>query len=388
MKKIIVFVGILWGGVLSAQSLSDTLAFVANFYTGQSNTMSGSYSKKTGDGEKGSVTFNSSGNLKYVISPADFQIQPNEEKSWSGILMPENFSIPLPGTSEEAWFSGNYDITYKTMNPEDPYGDAVSKNVSGNQTLHFVIYSMNVDFSCPEIINLYPGQSYTVTANPFPAGGNITWSDANGLNMTGDAHSSAIQVSPNGNAQTASIKITYELKGVTFSKTLQVNVLQPVFPETILIDSGVVLLDLFPNSDNQSFVFTRSNESFSMQTSGSDAILISLNPAVTGITEDPFASGNQFFQNNQQLGYNYPNLSPLLSGQDENAPLPEFTPTVNSDQPPTNVENGTEANGSSFIMGNTPVTLNPDFTFSRSIRVALKSNPNVSLGSISVSLVH
>jgi len=206
--------------------------------------------------------------------------------------------------------------------------------------------------------------------------------------MTGDAHSSAIQVSPNGNAQTASIKITYELKGVTFSKTLQVNVLQPVFPETILIDSGVVLLDLFPNSDNQSFVFTRSNESFSMQTSGSDAILISLNPAVTGITEDPFASGNQFFQNNQQLGYNYPNLSPLLSGQDENAPLPEFTPTVNSDQPPTNVENGTEANGSSFIMGNTPVTLNPDFTFSRSIRVALKSNPNVSLGSISVSLVH
>lgn len=383
MKKITAIAGLLWTIAVSAQSLNDTLAFVANFYTGQSNTMSGSYSKKTGAGEKGSIIFKASGNLKYIITPADFQIQPNEDKSWQGFLMPDNVSIPLPGTSEEAWFSGNYDITYKSTNPEDPMGDPIVKNATGTQTLHFVIYSMNVDFSCPEIISLFPGQVFTVHANPFPTGGQLTWNDVQGLNMVGDANNNAIQISPLTGINHASIKITYELKGVTFSKTLQVNILQPVFPETILIDSGVVLFDLFPNSDQLSFEFTSSNERFAMKSGGNDAVLLSLNPAVSGISEDPFAAENPLFQNNRQLGYEYPNLSPLMAGQDESAALPAYTQATNEEQPSSEKNNSTNE---SFLMGSTPVTIQPDRTFSRPIRIALKSNPSVTLGTISVSL--
>lgn len=384
--RIITFILILLSSVSAfAQqgSVNDTITFVANFYTRQSNSMSGTYNKKTSDGEKGEVVISTSNNIKCIVTPPDLKINPNEDKTWQGFIMPDDISIPIPGTSDYGWLAGSFDLTYKTSNTEDPFSEPVLVNSKGTESIHFMIYSINVDFDCSEDVYLFPGQSLNVNSITFPSGGNYHWNSAEGITTSGNENSYSINVLPMTGVSEGSIKLTYDIKGVSFTKVLHVHVVQPNIPDLILVDSSGTEVHILPQSNNSSYSFTFNpiGEGFYLNKNAEDGFLISTSSQIINLDVDPFSANNLFFQVNKNLGYQYPNISNLEIGQDENAPLPVLD--VNS-QPTTPQDNSGQV--SNLKYSTEPNPLNAEKFFVRPITIALKSNPSVVLGKVIVKL--
>ncbi len=371
------------GAFAQQGSVNDTITFVANFYTRQSNNMSGTYNKKTTDGEKGEVVIASSNNIKCVITPPDLKINPNEDKTWQGFIMPDDISIPLPGTSDYGWLTGSFDLTYKTSNPEDPFSEQVLTNTKGSESLHFMIYSINVDFDCGEDVYLFPGQSLQVNSLAFPSGGNYNWNSADGLSVTGDENSYSINVSPLNGITEGSVKLIYNIKGVNFTKVLHVHVVQPTIPELILVDSSVTEVHILqPNNNNYSFTFNPTGDGFFLKKNTEDGFLISTSSQIINLDEDPFSPNNLFFQVNKNLGFEFPNISNLEAGQAENAPLP----TSDISQQPITPQQTSVNNEPNIKYSTEPNLLNAEKFFVKPITIALKSNPSVVLGKVIVKL--
>lgn len=204
-----------------AQGPSAPVSLYMSKQSGQTTIFSGNGSKTTDKHENGSVTVVKNGPLIYNVTPNEFSIGTNQSKTWDGKVWVDVPAGPAPGTSANASITGSYTVTYSRPNPNMPTGHELVTNKVGSYTVDFVIYSLNVE--SVDSVPLCPGATIQLPATGYPEGGTYTWTAGAGLQITGGGNTNEVSVKDVGGTP-STLSVKYSVQGVTYTKTIKVNV--------------------------------------------------------------------------------------------------------------------------------------------------------------------